>query len=378
MSGIYIHIPFCKQKCYYCDFYSVVGFKDKSKFVKALLKEINIQKDYLSGDIIDTIYFGGGTPSSLDIEEIKEILDELHSVFIISSDAEITFEANPEDLEYGFLPELKELGINRLSIGIQSFNDDDLLFMNRKHSSAQAINSVHKAHLAGFNNISIDLIYGYPNLDIERWKSNLDIALALPATHISAYHLTIEKRTVFSHYLKKGIISEIEEEDSLEQFSLLIEKAEKAGFIQYETSNFAKDNLISKHNTSYWKQVPYLGLGPSAHSYDGKSRQWNISNVTNYIESLEDEKLLFEREEIDENMAFNEYVLTSLRTMWGIDLEYVKNRFSKDKNDFLLQEINNQKELKQLVVKNNFAILTKKGQFIADSIMSDLMIIDNE
>jgi len=378
MAGIYIHIPFCKQKCYYCDFFSVVGFKEKGDFVKALLKEIDIQKDYLNGASVDTIYFGGGTPSSLDIEEVKVILDKLHSTFNISSDAEITFEANPEDLEYGYLPDLKELGINRLSIGIQSFNDDDLLFMNRKHSSEQAIKSIERAIKAGFTNISIDLIYGFPNLDLDRWKSNLEIALSLPVTHISAYHLTIEERTVFSHYLKKGIITEMDEEDSVEQFSLLIEMAEKSGFVQYETSNFAKDNNISKHNSNYWKQVPYLGLGPSAHSYNGQSRQWNVSLVNKYIDSIEANNLEFEKEIIDDNMAYNEYILTSLRTMWGIDLEYVKERFSADKYNFLLNEIDNQIELKHLVLTNNKAVLTKKGLFVSDAIMSDLMIIVEE
>jgi len=378
MAGIYIHIPFCKQKCYYCDFFSVVGFKEKGDFVKSLLKEIDIQKNYLGNASVDTIYFGGGTPSSLDIEEVKAILDKLHSTFNISSDAEITFEANPEDLEYGYLPDLKELGINRLSIGIQSFNDDDLLFMNRKHSSEQAIKSVERAIKAGFTNISIDLIYGFPNLDLERWKSNLEIALSLPVTHISAYHLTIEERTVFSHYLKKGIITEMDEEDSVEQFSLLIEMAEKSGFIQYETSNFAKDNMISKHNSNYWKQVPYLGLGPSAHSYNGESRQWNVSLVNKYIDGIEANNPEFEKEIIDDNMAYNEYILTSLRTMWGIDLEYVKERFSADKYNFLLSEIENQIELKHLKLTDNKAVLTKKGLFVSDAIMSDLMIIVEE
>ena len=378
MAGIYIHIPFCKQKCYYCDFFSVVGFKEKGNFVKSLLKEIDIQKNYLGNASVDTIYFGGGTPSSLDIEEVKAILDKLHSTFNISSDAEITFEANPEDLEYGYLPDLKELGINRLSIGIQSFNDDDLLFMNRKHSSEQAIKSVERAIKAGFTNISIDLIYGFPNLDLERWKSNLEIALSLPVTHISAYHLTIEERTVFSHYLKKGIITEMDEEDSVEQFSLLIEMAEKSGFIQYETSNFAKDNMISKHNSNYWKQVPYLGLGPSAHSYNGESRQWNVSLVNKYIDGIEANNPEFEKEIIDDNMAYNEYILTSLRTMWGIDLEYVKERFSADKYNFLLSEIENQIELKHLKLTDNKAVLTKKGLFVSDAIMSDLMIIVEE
>ncbi|MBN1113518.1 MAG: radical SAM family heme chaperone HemW [Bacteroidales bacterium] len=378
MAGIYIHIPFCKQKCYYCDFFSVVGFKEKGNFVKSLLKEIDIQKNYLGNASVDTIYFGGGTPSSLDIEEVKVILDKLYSTFNISSDAEITFEANPEDLEYGYLPDLKELGINRLSIGIQSFNDDDLLFMNRKHSSEQAIKSVERAIKAGFTNISIDLIYGFPNLDLERWKSNLEIALSLPVTHISAYHLTIEERTVFSHYLKKGIITEMDEEDSVEQFSLLIEMAEKSGFIQYETSNFAKDNMISKHNSNYWKQVPYLGLGPSAHSYNGESRQWNVSLVNKYIDGIEANNPEFEKEIIDDNMAYNEYILTSLRTMWGIDLEYVKERFSADKYNFLLSEIENQIELKHLKLTDNKAVLTKKGLFVSDAIMSDLMIIVEE
>ena len=378
MAGIYIHIPFCKQKCYYCDFFSVVGFKEKGNFIKSLLKEIDIQKNYLGNASVDTIYFGGGTPSSLDIEEVKAILDKLHSTFNISSDAEITFEANPEDLEYGYLPDLKELGINRLSIGIQSFNDDDLLFMNRKHSSEQAIKSVERAIKAGFTNISIDLIYGFPNLDLERWKSNLEIALSLPVTHISAYHLTIEERTVFSHYLKKGIITEMDEEDSVEQFSLLIEMAEKSGFIQYETSNFAKDNMISKHNSNYWKQVPYLGLGPSAHSYNGESRQWNVSLVNKYIDGIEANNPEFEKEIIDDNMAYNEYILTSLRTMWGIDLEYVKERFSADRYNFLLSEIENQIELKHLKLTDNKAVLTKKGLFVSDAIMSDLMIIVEE
>jgi len=375
MAGIYIHIPFCKQKCYYCDFYSLPGYKHKSKYIDALCKEIDMRKGFFNEQSVDTIYFGGGTPSMLYIEDINRILTTVKRTFNVSDNAEITFEANPEDMGYDFIPELLNIGVNRLSIGIQSFFDDDLLFMNRKHSSDDAVRCVERAASAGFNNISIDLIYGIQGLDIGKWEQNINRALSLPVQHISAYHLTIEPRTVFSHYLKRGIINVTEEEDSLEQFSLLIEKTEEAGFRQYETSNFAKEGFISRHNSSYWKQIPYLGFGPSAHSYSGSERMWNVRSVDEYIESVNKGTIPYTGENITPDMAYNEYVITSLRTMWGIDMNYIKQNFGDNRYTFLVNESSKFIDSRQLAIDNNKLVLTKKGQFIADNIMSDLMII---
>jgi oxygen-independent coproporphyrinogen III oxidase len=287
MAGIYIHIPFCRQKCYYCDFYKTVNTTLSGKFIGALQKEIQQHKDYFDGEKIETIYFGGGTPSVLNEEELQQIMFFLHNYFEIIPDAEITFESNPDDLISDYLEMLFKVGINRLSIGIQSFQDEHLKRMNRRHNVQQAVQSVENAVKTGFQNISLDLIYGLPELTNQQWNDALHQIFTLPFQHLSAYHLTYHQGTPFYTWLKKGTLKEITETESIDQFNTLIDTAEKYGFEQYEISNFAKNQLYSKHNSSYWSGKKYLGLGPSAHSFNGKTRQWNIAHLESYIKAVE-------------------------------------------------------------------------------------------
>lgn len=374
MGGIYIHIPFCKKACHYCDFHFSTSLKNKSKLVEAICSEIEQRKDYLADKKIETLYFGGGTPSLLTKEELEKILNCVKSHFTLLKNAEITLEANPDDLTAAKLKELKSSGINRLSIGIQSFFDEDLKLMNRSHTSEQAIMAVKEAQKTGFENITIDLIYGLPDLIIERWKQNLKQAFSLGVPHISAYNLTVEERTALNHLVKTKKVRLPEELLVIEQFTALIEEAEKNNFIHYEISNFSKEGMQSKHNSSYWKGVHYLGIGPSAHSYNGISRQWNISNNAIYIKNINEGKRWFEEEKLTEENKFNEYVMTRLRTMWGIDLVFIKSTFGEKKlanmlnssKDYILSGHINRKE--------ESIILTQKGKLLADKIASDLFI----
>ena len=336
MAGIYIHIPFCKKLCFYCDFYHVVSVKDNSAFIDALLKEALIRKDYLENEPVSTIYLGGGTPSVFSIKELETILNTLYKLFKVTDDCEITIELNPDDVLSGYLEGLKSHNINRISLGIQSWRDSDLKLMNRRHDSAQAVIALKETLAAGFENLTIDLIYGIPGMTLKEWESNLDFSFSFDIKHLSAYHLTFEEGTVFGKMLEKGMISEIDEDDSAAQFNLLVEKAESAGFIQYEISNFGKPGFFSIHNSNYWKQVSYLGLGPSAHSFNGYSRQWNVRDLKGYIKSVNAGKSFFESEELDTKTRFNEYIMTSLRTMWGIDLEYVEGMFEKEGYDYVM------------------------------------------
>src|SRR5665647_3165394 len=296
MAGIYIHIPFCKKLCFYCDFYHIISLKDNKSFIDALQKEALLRKDYLGSEKVSTIYFGGGTPSVFSIEEIGIILDSIKKVYNVTDDCEITIELNPDDVSPGYLENLKQHDVNRISLGIQSWRDTDLKMLNRRHDSAQAVKALKDTLNAGFKNVTIDLIYGIPGMERKDWESNLDFSFSFDIKHLSAYHLTFEKGTVFGRMLEKGDISEIDEEDSAAQFNLLIEKAESAGFIHYEISNFAKPGYFSIHNSNYWKQVSYLGLGPSAHSFNGYTRQWNVRDLKGYIKSVNEGKSFFESE----------------------------------------------------------------------------------
>lgn len=369
MAGIYLHIPFCKGKCAYCDFYSVGNIKLKEIFIEAICKEIELQKDYLKGEYIQTIYFGGGTPSLLSPEELEEIIEQILKYFDVEKSNEITLEANPDDLTKEYLKAIKEIGVNRLSIGIQSFNNGDLLRMKRKHSADQAIRSVQYAQEQGFKNISIDLIYGLPELSLEKWEENIKQTLNLNIQHISAYHLTIEPKTLFYRYYQKNNLNLPSEDESLNQFGKLIEKTEQKGFLHYEISNFAKDGFLSLHNTNYWADVKYLGLGPSAHSYNLTSRQWNIQNLRGYLDEILKGKIPCEEENLSQNEKFNDYLITSLRTMWGLNTEKIEHEFGIDFKKHI--EKKSSRFLKEnLLIKsgNNFK-LTKKGIFISDHII---------
>ncbi len=374
MAGIYVHIPFCKKLCFYCDFYHVISAADSSEFREALIKEISLRKDYLGSETISTIYFGGGTPSVFSVDEIAAILGEIGKNFIVEYDCEITIELNPDDVSRSYLAGLKDLNINRISLGIQSWRDEDLKMMNRRHSAAGAEDALRDVFSAGFENVTVDLIYGIPGMSAKDWESNLDFTFSYGIKHLSAYHLTIEKGTVFGKMLEKGQLAEIDEEESSTLFNILIEKAEAAGFIQYEISNFGKPGYFSKHNSNYWKQVNYIGLGPSAHSFNGFSRQWNVKNLKGYIKSVNAGQPDFEREELDLKTRFNEYIMTSLRTMWGIDLEYVEKTFEKEGYDYIINLAGKFKEYGLIKIDKKTLVLTNQGKMISDNIISEFMM----
>ena len=375
MAGIYIHIPFCRQKCYYCDFYKTVNTTLTEKFLSALKTEIVQRKNYFGNEIVETIYFGGGTPSVLTKTEISAIIGFLHQHFNIAENVEITFEANPDDLSVEYLKDIFSTGIRRLSIGIQSFKDEYLQKMNRRHDTNQSIAAVENAAKTGFNDISVDLIYGLPGLTINQWKADLEQVFSLPVQHLSAYHLTYHKGTPFYTWLKKGTLKALKETESIKQFEILIKMAKKKGFEQYEISNFAKEGRYSKHNSSYWKGIKYLGLGPSAHSFNGVSRSWNISHIDTYIKALEFGLPYFEEEILSENNKYNEYILTRIRTIWGVSIYELEEFFGTEKSKYF--RINIDKYVNSGLVKldNGIYNLTEKGMFVSDEIMTNLMFI---
>ncbi|MDX9697142.1 MAG: radical SAM family heme chaperone HemW [Bacteroidales bacterium] len=375
MAGLYLHIPFCKTKCAYCDFFSIASLQQKGKIVQAICCEIELQKKYLDDEPIDTIYFGGGTPSVLTIQELQLILLQIKKYHSLKSDAEITLEANPDDLDYEYLKNLREIGVNRLSIGVQSFIDEYLILMKRRHNAKKAIEVISDAQIAGFNNISADLIYGLPGLTIKEWNYNLDVLLSLNIQHISAYHLTIEKNTLFYkwHNQQKFVLPT--DEQSVKQFETLIKKTKEKGFVHYEISNFGLEGFFSKHNSNYWKNEKYLGLGPSAHSYNLSSRQWNIASVPKYMEAISQGKVPYEIENLTLNDKYNDYILTSLRTIWGINIVKVEKDFGKLYFDFLLSKTESFLKDRVLIKKGDTIAISKKGKFISDRIIEHLLYV---
>ena len=375
MSGIYIHIPFCKQACHYCDFHFSTSLKLKSNLVEAILKEIDLRIPYLKSKNIETIYFGGGTPSLLSEKELFLILEKIYKTYNVSSYAEITLEANPDDLSIEKLKELKRLEINRLSIGLQSYNDEELIWMNRAHTATESEASVKRSQDKGFENISIDLIYGSKFSNIANWKRTLDKTIALDVKHISSYNLTIEDKTKLGHDFKVKKELAIDDEKSSELFLEMIDRLEKNKFVHYEISNFGKENYFSNHNSNYWKGIEYIGFGPSAHSFDGVSRQWNISNNSLYIKNINDKnESYFEKEILSESDQFNEYILTSLRTIWGIDVEVLNNKFSTEIISVFNQKINAYVSKEMITFTNNQYVLTSNGKLFADKIASELFV----
>lgn len=375
MAGIYIHIPFCKQACYYCDFHFSASLKRKEELLIALKKEILLRKDELKEEEIKTIYFGGGTPSILNFDELNSLFEAIFSNYNVIENPEITLEANPDDLSLSKIKELAELPINRLSIGIQSFFDDDLKFMNRAHTAEESKKSLSIA-IRYFDNITIDLIYGVQNMSNEKWLQNLQQAFDFGVPHISSYALTVEKKTALHDFIKKGKVPPINEQQSLEHFNLLVSETEKQGFVHYEISNFGKPDYFSKHNTSYWLGEKYIGFGPSAHSFNGKQRSWNIANNLKYIKSINNNILPLEFEELSINNRFNEYIMTGLRTIWGVDLTKIKNDFGKIYLKELVQ--NSQEFIEKGLLKitsDTKLVTTQKGKFLADGIASDLFIV---
>lgn len=371
MAGLYLHIPFCKQACHYCDFHFSTNQTLKEEIVTALLKEMEMQQEYLAGELIETIYFGGGTPSLLSSAQLESLLVGASKNFTLAPSLEITVEANPDDLSPLLLKGLRAIGINRLSIGIQSFDESVLKFFNRAHNAAQSVTCIENARQAGFDNISIDLIYSIPQQSLPEWKENIKKAISLRPEHISAYSLTIEDKTVLGHRQKKGLLQPLPENESALQVELLMDELEGAGYIQYEISNFCLPGFYSKHNTSYWQQKKYVGLGPSAHSYDGITRQWNVANNHAYLSSIQRGALSFEKEVLTRSNKINEYIFTTLRTQWGCGVPYLAEVF-----DFTLDQQKLDKYTQQglLQIENRTIFLTAKGKLLADHIAMDLFV----
>ncbi len=375
MAGIYIHIPFCKQKCSYCDFHFSTNLQHKSNLIQAINKELEIRKDEISAPL-ETIYFGGGTPSILSEIELESIFETIYKNYSTKNLKEITLEANPDDLNKEKLNFLKSTPINRFSIGVQSFFEEDLKLMNRAHNAQEAETSIKLAQDFGFENITIDLIYGSTTTTNEMWKQNLQKAIELNVPHISSYALTVEEKTILDHQIKKGITKPVDEDRQNEQFQLLVDTLTSNDFIQYEISNFGKEDYFSLHNSNYWKGIHYLGIGPSAHSYNGKTRAWNIANNSKYIQTINENKLPQEIEVLNEVEQFNEMIMIGLRTIYGIDLNRINSEFSQPLVNSFYQELNQLINENLVEKKENKIILKPEAKFFADGIASRLFYID--
>jgi oxygen-independent coproporphyrinogen-3 oxidase len=373
-AGIYLHIPFCKQACHYCNFHFSTSMRYKSEMIDAIVTEIELQKDYLNGLPLQSIYFGGGTPSVLETSEIELLLHQIYKFHEVLPNAEITLEANPDDLTETKLQQLSKTAINRLSIGVQSFFDADLKYMNRAHDVSEAINCIKNAQKYGFNNLTIDLIYGTPTMNNEQWRTNLQTIFDLNVSHISCYCLTVEPKTALEHFVKTGKSEPVDEGQAAEQFEILVAEMTKNGFDHYEISNFAKPDFYAVHNSNYWKGKNYLGLGPSAHSFNGETRQWNIAHNQQYINSLTQKELNFELENLSKNDQFNEYIMTGLRTKWGVDLTKIET-FGKEILIHFIEKCQPFLENQTMIQTENGFALTSKGRFLSDGIISELFLV---
>lgn len=375
MAGIYIHVPFCKSRCIYCGFFSTVSLERRDEYVEKVCRELEFRKDYLKGEDIETIYFGGGTPSQLSTAQLKKILDAVLYIYNVREGAEITLEGNPDDLTLDFLHEVRLLGFNRLSMGVQTFDDERLMFLHRRHSAEQALVAVENARKAGFENMSIDLMFGFPNQTLDEWKQDVSKAVNLGVEHISAYSLMYEDGTQLASKLDKGEIAEVDDELSLQMYQHLVEALRKAGYEHYEISNFAKPSYRSRHNSSYWHGVPYLGVGAGAHSFDGVSRQYNVDSLKGYL--LGEEQI---REELTESENYNEYIFTGLRTCDGVALDELLSKFGKVYYDYCI--LNAEKHILsgKLILDSNgngkILRLSSTGIFVSNDIMSDLMYVE--
>lgn len=375
MAGIYIHIPFCKQACHYCDFHFSTSLKKKDAMVLALAKEIELRKNEFADEVVETIYFGGGTPSILEVADLKLLIDAVYSNYNVVANPEITVEANPDDLTQERIVELSNNRINRLSIGIQSFFEDDLKLMNRAHNSAEAKACLEFA-MQHFDNISIDLIYGIPGMSNEKWKQNIETALSYAIPHISSYALTVEPKTALHTFIQKGIIPPPDDQVAQEHFQILVDTLSDNGFIHYEFSNFGKEDYFSKNNTAYWLGKKYIGIGPSAHSYDGGKRSWNVSNNAVYLRSIAENKLPLETEILSTTDRYNEYIMTGLRTIWGVSLDRIATEFGPTFLDYLNRQSGKYIEDHLLYVDENILRTTNKGKFLSDGIASDLFLLN--
>lgn len=373
MSGLYIHVPFCEKRCLYCDFYSNTDSRYKASYLEALIQEMEMRKGYLQDEPLETIYLGGGTPSQLSVAELERIFEAIYRNFRTTGEMEITLEANPDDMTPGYVEALQSLPVNRISMGVQSFDKADLKFLNRRHDKAEAVRAVALCQKHHLYNISIDLIYGLPEQTAGKWEKNLTEALRLDIPHISAYHIIYEEGTPLYRLLQSGEIHPVDEDTSLTLFSILIDRLAGAGFEQYEISNFARPGYYSRHNSSYWQGKRYLGLGPSAHSYDGTEREWNVSSLAAWLKGIRQGVPALEKEPLDLNTRYNDYIITRLRTKWGIDLSEVSALFGPEKLNYCLKMAKRHEELGLLLQKDNNIALTRKGIFVSDSIMSDLL-----
>jgi len=375
MAGIYLHIPYCKQKCHYCNFYSIASSLYRDDFVGSLIEEIELRNDYLIDESINTIYFGGGTPSLLSVNEINRIVEKIEECFNVDGSAEITLEANPDDLTEDKLKALKnETAVNRLSMGVQSFFTDDLVYLNRVHNGNEARKSIELSLKEGFSNMTIDLIYGIPTLTKNKWEQNLEIFFSYNLPHLSSYSLTVEPKTALNTLIKKGKMKNVDEEQSIEHFKILLKKTAQKDFIHYEISNFAKEGFYSKHNSIYWLGGHYAGFGPSAHSFNGFSRQWNVSNMKKYVEADRIENIVAEKEILTNEQQFNEYVMTSLRTSWGCDIVHIENVFGKNFAQRLKNDMKPFITEKKVKAVGTGYFLTNYGKLFADGIAADMFL----
>ena len=376
MAGIYIHIPYCKTRCPYCDFFTQTDLSSRSRFEEALLKEMKMRRGYLEGAPVETIYFGGGTPSLFAPGQLKRIVDAVYSLFHVEQDPEITLEANPDDVDRPFFDGILSAGVNRLSLGTQSFIDEELRFLGRRHNAAQNHKALEDAFAAGFKNVSVDLIYGLPIQALSgvgNLLTNLQTFFSHPITHLSAYHLTIEPGTPFGRQKERGKLQELPEHISLQQFEQLIQFTREKGMEQYEISNFAYPGYRSRHNSSYWQRKPYLGLGPSAHSYNTRSRHWSVAHLKQYLEAIEHGQLPLEKEQLEMRDHFNEHVITALRTSEGINLDEAEKLYGKDYLEYLEKTARSFLDKGQLLKENNYLKLSRKGMFISDAILRELI-----
>ena len=376
MAGIYIHIPFCKRRCIYCDFFSTTQSEKKSAYVRALCRELEMRQDYVGGEEIETIYLGGGTPSQLTEEELKAIFSSIYHIYKVKTNAEITLEANPDDLTPEYVAMLRQLPVNRISMGIQTFQEETLKLLHRRHTATQAIEAFRRCREAGFQNISIDLMYGLPGETLETWKEDLRQAINLRPEHISAYHLIYEEDTALWKLREQHQVEEADEDLSVSLFETLIDLLTEAGYQHYEISNFCLSGMHSRHNSSYWTGKKYLGCGPSAHSFNGVSRQWNVASLEGYIKGVEEGVLDYEVEELDLYTRYNDFVLTSIRTAWGMPLSKLRSEFGEELYRYCMRMA--KPHVDQGVLENREGVLrlTRKGIFVSDGIMSDLMWVN--
>jgi len=377
VAGLYIHVPFCKKRCAYCDFYSQTQLKYKDVYIQAVVRELEIRKDYLKGETIETIYWGGGTPSLLQPDDFELVFNAINRFYSLSHNLEITLEANPDDMTQIYVTALKQLPFNRISMGIQSFHEYDLRKLSRRHTAQQAIDAVSLCHSVGYTNLSIDLIYGLPGQTLPMWEENLEQALRLQIPHLSAYYLSYEEGTNLYKQLQKGIIEPISEETGIRLFDMLVDKLEAAGYVHYEISNFCLRGCFSRHNTAYWTDRPYIGIGPAAHSYNHHSRQWNVASLPDYIDGITKTNPNIEKEIIDERIRYNDFIMTRLRTMWGIQLSTFLEMFGSERYTFLLEQARSFIKTGLMEKDEENLKITRKGKLVSDGIIRELIAISS-